>query len=232
MMRPTTAAAVARPATAAGGAVGMDGKRKDRRKASSIATKASDEAFQRYEEAWFIFHRYDANNSGTIDAQELASILSDLKMHVGRSQRTEEQMQEWVARELKRSDSNGDGELSFDEFVAYYNSFVSRHRSQWDELYTIHHSSELGSGAFGVVVRGERCADKQPVAIKRLSKAGMSKASAADLLHGEIAIWEALEHPNLVKLIDVFEDVSHIILITELMRGGDLFSRLHHQVRV
>ena len=102
---------------------GADGRRK-----SSLAQTNE----MRYEEAWFNFHRYDKDGNGTIDASELAGLLADLRMHVGRTRRTEEQMQEWVKRELRKSDANGDGVLSFEEFLSYYNSFVARHRSQCD----------------------------------------------------------------------------------------------------
>ncbi len=196
------------------------------RRRSTMVAKVADEAYQRYEEAWFNFHRYDTDDSGTIDAGELAGLLVDLKMHVGRSHRTDEQMRQWVQRELQRSDTNKDGVLSFDEFLAYYNNFVSRHRSQWDELYAISEQT-LGAGAFGVVLKGRRAADGQMVAVKKLSKDGI--AGDIELLHNEIAIWEDLDHPHLVKLLDVFEDQQSIILITELMHGGDLFKRLRRQ---
>ena len=192
-----------------------------------MVAKVADEALQRYEEAWFNFHRYDTDNSGTIEMDELRGLLVDLKMHVGRSQRTEEQMKQWVERELRRSDTNKDGVLSFEEFLKYYNSFVSRHRSQWDELYKVSEDKTLGKGAFGTVFRGQRVENQEWVAVKRLNKAGIG--GDLELLHNEIAIWEDLDHPHLVKLIDVFEDAEHIILITELMHGGDLFERLRRQ---
>jgi len=82
----------------------------------------------------------------------------------------------------------------------------------------------LGKGAFGTVVLGERTDSREGVAVKQLRKATV--ADALDLLHNEIAVWEALDHPHLVKLIDVFEEPENLILVTELMRGGDLFKKL------
>jgi len=32
-----------------------------------------------------------------------------------------------------------------------------------------------------------------------------------------------VDHPNIVKLIDVFEDDRHWCLVMELMQGGELF---------
>ena len=94
--------------------------KKHERRRSSLAKAAVDDAFERYEEAWFNFHRYDRDGSGTIDSSELAGLLGDMRMHVGRTHRTEEQMKQWVLRELRKSDANGDGVLSFEEFLTYY----------------------------------------------------------------------------------------------------------------
>jgi len=195
---------------------------KEKRKRSVLMTRDVERAFERFEEAWFNFHRYDKDSSGTIDIKELGGLLSDLKLHVGRANRTEHQMHEWVQRELRKSDINGDGVLSFEEFLDYYNKFVARHRSQCAELYNMS-EHVLGSGAFGVVLRGTRIDNGQGVAVKRLVKEKIQ--DSVELLHNEIAVWEALDHPHLVKLLDVFEDPEHLMLITE-MCAGDLFTRL------
>ena len=107
--------------------------------------------------------------------------------------------------------------------AADYNAFVAKHRSQIDELYELS-DDELGKGAFGVVLKGRRVDSGLHVAVKRLSKAKI--AEGLELLHNEIAVWEAIDHPHLVQLLDVFEDPEHLTLITEHMRGGDLFVRL------
>ena len=191
---------------------------------STIASAVAAAAFERHEEAWFNFHRYDRDGNGTIDMNELGCLLADLKLHVGRAKRSEAQTKEWIQREMRKSDTNGDGVLSFEEFCTYYNKFVAQHRSQMSELYSINTDDVLGKGAFGVVVSGTLLETGENVAVKKLSKKGLK--DSLEMLHNEISVWEGLEHAHLVKLLDVFEEPDRIILVTELMRGGDLFRRL------
>ena len=42
----------------------------------------------------------------------------------------------------------------------------------------------------------------------------------------EISILKHVDHPNIVKLIDVFEDDRHWCLVMELMSGGELFDQI------
>ena len=35
-----------------------------------------------------------------------------------------------------------------------------------------------------------------------------------------------MDHPNIVNLIDIFEDERHWCLVMELMRGGELFDTI------
>ena len=42
----------------------------------------------------------------------------------------------------------------------------------------------------------------------------------------EIVILQTLDHPNVLKLYEYFEDSKNVYLITELCRGGELFDRI------
>lgn len=42
----------------------------------------------------------------------------------------------------------------------------------------------------------------------------------------EIDILKNLDHPNIVKLFEVFEDKHYIYLVTELCTGGELFDEI------
>ena len=50
-----------------------------------------------------------------------------------------------------------------------------------------------------------------------------------DDLRNEIGLLKMLDHPNVIKLYEYYEDASNIYLILELCDGGELFDRLHMQ---
>ena len=42
----------------------------------------------------------------------------------------------------------------------------------------------------------------------------------------EIDILKNLDHPNILRLYEVFEDKKYIYLVTELCQGGELFDEI------
>jgi calcium-dependent protein kinase len=42
----------------------------------------------------------------------------------------------------------------------------------------------------------------------------------------EILILQQLDHPNVLKLYEYFEDSRNVYLVTELCTGGELFDRI------
>ena len=45
----------------------------------------------------------------------------------------------------------------------------------------------------------------------------------------EITILKKLDHPNIIKLYEIFEDANRYYLITELCKGGELFDEIINQ---
>lgn len=84
---------------------------------------------------------------------------------------------------------------------------------------------QLGAGAFSVVKEGFDRRTKASYAIKIVTK---SKLSAEDelALKDEISILKGLNHPNIIRLFNVFDEKLYYFLVTEKMAGGELFDRI------
>jgi calcium-dependent protein kinase len=55
--------------------------------------------------------------------------------------------------------------------------------------------------------------------------------SDRESIQTEIEILKFIEHPNIIKLYDVFEDEKYVCLVIELMEGGELFDLINEQKR-
>jgi len=84
----------------------------------------------------------------------------------------------------------------------------------------------LGSGSYGQVYRATSKKDKTVrVAIKMINK---NKLSPDDLLslRNEVAIMQQVDHPNIVKYYETYEEKKTIYLVMELCTGGELLARI------
>lgn len=92
-----------------------------------------------------------------------------------------------------------------------------------EESYTI--TEELGRGAFSIVKKGKNKKTDQFVAIKIIEKKFVEKQDLM-LLAREIEIMKRVNHPNVLKLYEVFENDDTISLVMELVTGGELFYKI------
>lgn len=85
----------------------------------------------------------------------------------------------------------------------------------------------IGIGSFGTVRLGTPLEfPGRKVAIKSLSKGRTSKSSLIGNFRREIEILYTVDHPNILRLFETFEDSKYIHLVTEFCEGGELFERL------
>ena len=80
----------------------------------------------------------------------------------------------------------------------------------------------IGKGSFATVKKAKHRETQVRYAVKVLSKKKMSDEDKI-AMQTEIEILKTVDHPNVVKLVDVFEDERHWCLVMELMQGGELF---------
>jgi len=84
---------------------------------------------------------------------------------------------------------------------------------------------EIGRGAFSVVKNGRHNQTGEKVAIKFIEKKFVDKQDLM-LLAREIDIMKKVHHPNILRLIEVFETEEVIALVMELVNGGELFYKI------
>lgn len=93
--------------------------------------------------------------------------------------------------------------------------------------YTVHH--KLGEGAFSSVHKAvsRQTGDEFALKVIDLRPLRLSRGFEPDRLKREVRIMKALRpHPNIVRLFDVFETRDFLMMVVELVKGGELFARI------
>ena len=80
----------------------------------------------------------------------------------------------------------------------------------------------LGKGAFGEVYLTSKQGSKQKYATKKIDKKFTQNPRAKKYLDNEINILKEIDHPNIIKLVDVKETTHFYYLVMELCNGGGL----------
>ena len=83
----------------------------------------------------------------------------------------------------------------------------------------------LGKGSFGKVYKVLHRVSGDYRAVKVLDKASVSSKNKIKLL-SEVEMLRSLDHPNILKVYEVYEDEKQINIVTELCLGGELFDRV------
>ena len=94
-------------------------------------------------------------------------------------------------------------------------------------------ANPLGIGAYGEVrkclykdnIRDKNNRYKQYRAVKIMSKAYMEDKNILDF-QNEVTVNYFLNHPNITKVYEWYEDENRFLLISELVKGGELFEML------
>ncbi|XP_040269578.1 death-associated protein kinase 2-like [Bufo bufo] len=96
-----------------------------------------------------------------------------------------------------------------------------------EDLYII--ADELGSGQFAIV---KRCREKKTGVdyaakfIKKRQSRASRRGVTREEIEREVNILRDVQHPNIVTLQDVYENKTDVVLILELVSGGELFDFL------
>lgn len=102
--------------------------------------------------------------------------------------------------------------------------FISDNEGSIHDFYVMEKLT-IGEGAYGTVREARRKGKgrRNPRAVKAISKTHIEDLERFAL---EIAIMKMVDHPNVLKLYESFEDDRFIYLVLELCQGGELFERI------
>jgi len=85
----------------------------------------------------------------------------------------------------------------------------------------------LGKGTFAKVYLATKIKNKTQFAVKSIKKKLLFKtANNMDCLIKGIRVLRYLNHPNIIKLYEIYESANHVHLVMEYIKGEDLFSHL------
>lgn len=95
--------------------------------------------------------------------------------------------------------------------------------------YDLNTKDVLGTGSFGTVrkARLKRC----PTIIRAVKEVRKLSPNQTQLIRREVNVLRNLDHPNICKLFETFEDEHNIYIVMELIKGRPLFEELEDNVR-
>eukprot|EP01066_Platyproteum_vivax_P012218 Platyproteum_vivax@DN5551_c0_g1_i1.p1 len=180
-----------------------------------------------------IFQVFDDNRDNKLDVLEMIQVLKHLRVVVGLPPLDKK----YAKSLLRKYDYSGDQNLDEDEVVLMFRSLFTRLRNKFvkipidrsafigrkigkiDDFYK--KGEKRGEGSFGIVCACTHIKSGQPRVCKIIpkGKAGMS----IEEIIAEMEILLSLDHPNILRAFDYYEDYANIYLITEEARGGELF---------
>ena len=104
--------------------------------------------------------------------------------------------------------------------------FVQENQQLFTNVYTLH-ASPLGSGAYGEVWLCNHKITNELRAVKILLKEGIPAEEIENKsVLVEVEILKSLDHPNILKVYEYFEDGFKYYIVMEYCKGGDLLDKL------
>jgi calcium-dependent protein kinase len=101
-------------------------------------------------------------------------------------------------------------------------AFVTSNRGTLLDFYEVE-TKALGTGTYGSVVKAVNKATKVTRACKAMARKNIKNESR---FREEIRLMKEMDHPNIIRLFETFEDHKNIYLIMELCTGGELFDKI------
>ena len=109
------------------------------------------------------------------------------------------------------------------DFAFTAKDFVKQRTEALSDVYEL--GEKLGSGGYGAVYACTHKETNMERAVKIIAKHQHS-AEDNEAVINEFNLLKELDHPNILRLIEMFTDEKHYYIITEICRGGELLDEI------
>ena len=103
-------------------------------------------------------------------------------------------------------------------------TFIRQNQHNFQAIYEV--EDTIGSGAFGHVISAMHKVTRERRAVKVLPKKKFTMTRPTDKLLGEVEILRQLDHPNIVRMFEFFQDEKYLYIVMELCDGGELLDEI------
>jgi calcium-dependent protein kinase len=102
--------------------------------------------------------------------------------------------------------------------------FIQENKKKFKEVYKM--SQSLGKSIYGEVRICILRENGQKRAVKIFRKSSMSYNYEKSQLDNQISILKSLDHPNIIRIFEFFDEAEKYYLVMEYCSGGNLFSKI------
>ena len=113
-----------------------------------------------------------------------------------------------------------------ESFTISAHDFVTEKHCELRDNYEV--KEVLGEGSYGSVRKISHRLTHEDRAVKVLLKKKLGHENMQDILN-EVSVLRSLDHPNILKLYECYQDKFSYCIVTELCTGGELFERITSQ---
>lgn len=102
--------------------------------------------------------------------------------------------------------------------------FVQRKSESLRDIYLV--GQKIGEGSFSTVYSVVHKQTNETRTVKTILKKSLKSPEAQKAVLHEFDTLRAIDHPNIIKIYESFEDEQHYYFVTEYCAGGELYERL------
>lgn len=102
--------------------------------------------------------------------------------------------------------------------------FVSENPGVFRKCYQV--LGQLGTGAYATVLLASNLQSGAKRAVKIIPKKRIVSHEVAQRYLSEVEILRQMDHPNIVRVYEYFQDETYLYIVTELCEGGELLDKI------